>query len=262
MCCKGAILRWYETLCCPKSVWMSEWTSQEDLTLSRLHSRWRLIVHLWAIWKPPLLVASGGRRNDIVSVAASRSPLYWLAFVIRPVIRHVRSGLRCCGLLAVKKKRCLGIFVIDKGDWMMMRREPANERKHRAVKRGRRSCRCQKELRVAVTHSGGWQNAQYLDRHRTNRRGDRCARSVRCDHWQSNRNGIVVPSIRNAESTSSTCRKPVRSIPIGGWELRQGEQCSFAGTDTTDFALENIGARIAYLDPIRTAVNYASNEWR
>ena len=178
-----------------------------------------------AISKPPLLVASGGRRNDMVSVVASRPALYWLAFVIRSVTRHVRSGMRCCGLSALKEQRCLGISVIDKGDWMMWR-EPADGRKYRAGERGRRSCRCQEELLVAVTRSGGWQNAQYLDRHTTNRRGDRCVRSVRCDHWQSNRNAIVVPSIRNAVSTSSTCGKPVRSIPIGGWELRQGEQCS------------------------------------
>ena len=207
-------------------------------------------------------MASGGRRNDIVSVAASRPALYWLDFVIRFVIRHVRSGMKYRGLPALKKQRCLGISVIDKGDWMTGR-EPADERKYRAGERGRRSGRCQEELLVAVTRSGGWQNAQYLDRHTTNRRGDRCVRSVRCDHWQSNRNGIVVPSIRNAVSTSSTCRKPVRSISIVGWELRQGKQCSFAGTDTTDFALENIGTGIAYLDlPIRTVVNYASNERR
>ena len=52
-------------------------------------------------------------------------------------------------------------------------------------------------------------------------------------------------------------------LPIVGWELRKGEQCSFAGIDTTDFALENIGTGIAYLNlQIRTVVNYASNERR
>jgi hypothetical protein len=46
-------------------------------------------------------------------------------------------------------------------------------------------------------------------------------------------------------------------MPTGGWELRQDEQCSFAGTDTTYLALENTGAGIAYLDlPIRTVVNF------
>ena len=93
------------------------------------------MMHLRVDWMRSLLVVIRDWQVATVGVATSWLALYRLTFIIRFVIRHVRSAMRCRRLSVLKKQRCCRIQMVDGGS-RMARCEPAYARKYRAGKKG------------------------------------------------------------------------------------------------------------------------------